>query len=185
MRLLHTADLHLGRQFHGMSLEDDHAAILDQILQAINTHRPDVFIIAGDIFDRASPPATSVRQFNAFLGRVARETEAAVVMIAGNHDSGDRIGAMSVLTDVRRALIRGPLLADETPLILHDAAGPVAISALPYGYEFAARDCFGDEFDRNARTCHSRPGHRGAAASSGRSALGRGCPRLCRGRQFQ
>ncbi|MEX2694711.1 exonuclease SbcCD subunit D [Rhizobium mongolense] len=145
MRMLHTADLHLGRQFHGMSLEDDHAAILDQILQAIDKYRPDVFIIAGDIFDRASPPATAVRQFNAFLGRVARETETAVVMIAGNHDSGDRIGAMSVLTDVRRALIRGPLLADETPLILHDAAGPVAISALPFGYEFAARDCFGDE----------------------------------------
>lgn len=145
MRILHTADLHLGRQFHGISLEDDHTAILDQILQAIQTHRPDAFIIAGDIFDRASPPASSVRQFNNFLGRVARETDTAVVMIAGNHDSGDRIGAMSVMTDTRRALIRGPLLADETPLVLTDRFGPVAFSALPFGYEFAARDCFGDE----------------------------------------
>lgn len=52
---------------------------------------------------------------------------------------------MSVMTDSRRALIRGPLLAEEVPLILHDAAGPVAFSALPFAYEFAARDCFGDE----------------------------------------
>lgn len=145
MRILHTADLHLGRQFHGISLEEDHAAILEQILDAITTHRPDVFIIAGDIFDRAAPPASSVRQFNNFLRRVASETDAAVVMIAGNHDSGDRIGSMSVMTDARRALIRGALLAEEVPLILNDASGPVAFSALPFAYEFAARDCFGDE----------------------------------------
>lgn len=145
MRILHTADLHLGRQFHGISLENDHAVILDQILQAIQTHRPAVLIIAGDVFDRASPPASSVRQFNNFLGRVARETDAAVIMIAGNHDSGDRIGAMSVMTDTRRALIRGPLLSEETPLVLNDEFGPVAFSALPFGYEFAARECFADE----------------------------------------
>mgnify|MGYP002338258433 CR=1 FL=1 len=145
MRILHTADLHLGRQFHGMSLEDDHGTILDQTLQAIHTHRPDVFIIAGDIFDRASPPASAVRQFNGFLGKVACETETAVVMIAGNHDSGDRIGSMSIMTDARRALIRGALFADELPLILQDEFGPVAFSALPFGYEYAARECFGDE----------------------------------------
>ena len=44
-------------------------------------------MIAGDVFDRASPPNSAVRQFNRFLKRVAEETEAAVVMISGNHDS--------------------------------------------------------------------------------------------------
>ncbi len=145
MRILHTADLHLGRQFNGISLEEDHQAILDQILQIIAEHGPDALVIAGDVFDRAAPPATAVRQFNAFLSRVARETAAAVVMIAGNHDSGDRIGAMSIMTDARRALIRGPVAADEIPLILEDAHGPVAFSALPFSYEFAARECFQDE----------------------------------------
>ncbi|MEK1928489.1 MAG: exonuclease SbcCD subunit D [Pararhizobium sp.] len=145
MRILHTADLHLGRQFHGMPLDQDHEAVLNQIHQAIASHRPDVFIIAGDVFDRAAPPASSVRQFNDFLSRIARETTVAVVIIAGNHDSGDRIGAMSVMTDTRRALIRGPLSPLETPLILNDEFGPVAFSALPFGYEFAARECFEDE----------------------------------------
>ena len=144
MKILHTADLHLGRPFNGLSLEAHHQAVLDQIAQAILHHRPEVFIIAGDIFDRPSPPVSAVRQFNAFLKQVAAETGVAVVMIAGNHDSGDRFGAMSAFADTARALIRGPLLAEELPLILHDAHGPVAISALPFGYEYAARECFAD-----------------------------------------
>ena len=106
MRILHTADLHLGRQFHGISLELDHAAVLDQMVNVLIEHQADVFIIAGDIFDRASPPATAVRQFNEFIKRVANETHAAVVMIAANHTSVHRLEPMSVMPDDRRPLIR-------------------------------------------------------------------------------
>lgn len=145
MRVLHTADLHLGRQFNGIPLDEDHEVILDQIARALVDHSADVLIIAGDIYDRASPPATAVRQFNTFLLRVASETDAAVVMIAGNHDSGDRIASMSIMTNTRRALIRGAVSADEKPLLLADEHGSVAFSALPFTYEYAARECFADE----------------------------------------
>jgi exonuclease SbcD len=143
MKILHTSDWHLGRQFCGQSLERDHAAILEQVMDALKAHDPDVLIIAGDIFDRASPPADAVRQFNGFIERVASESRAAIVLIAGNHDSGDRIAALAALADRGRVLIRGPLNAEERPLLLHDAHGPVVISALPFGHEFAARECFG------------------------------------------
>lgn len=145
MRILHTSDWHLGRQFHGQSLEADHAEILSQVVQAMQEHQPDVLIIAGDIFDRAVPPTSAIRQFNDFIKGIAAETSSAIVMIAGNHDSGDRIESMSVMTDQKRALIRGPMMVDELPLILEDDEGPVAFSALPFGYEYAARDCFGDD----------------------------------------
>ena len=145
MRILHTADLHLGRQFNGLPLDADHEVILDQIVTAIHQNEADVLVIAGDIFDRAAPPASAVRQFNGFLSRVISETDAAVVMIAGNHDSGDRIESMSVMTDTRRALVRGALSAEEMPLILSDAHGSVAFTALPFAYENAARECFVDE----------------------------------------
>ena len=145
MRILHTADLHLGRQFNGIALDADHETVLSQIVDALIDHRADVLVIAGDIYDRASPPATAVKQFNAFLKRVARETDAAVVMIAGNHDSGDRIAAMSIMADTQRSLIRGALEADEKPLVLADEHGPVAFSGLPFAYEYAARECFADE----------------------------------------
>lgn len=144
MKLLHTADLHLGRLFHGRDLIEDHAAVLDQIADAVCKHRPDVLIIAGDIYDRAAPPASAVSQFNAFIRRIFSETTTAIVMIAGNHDSGDRIGSMAALADSRRALVRGPLMSEEPPLILNDDHGPVAFSGLPFGNEFAARECFAD-----------------------------------------
>ncbi len=142
MKILHTADWHLGRQFEGCSLEQDQAAALEQVFTAITTHTPDVLIVAGDIFDRAVPPETSVRLFNGFLSRVASETEAAIVLIAGNHDSGDRISAWATLSDGRRSLVRGALSSTELPLILEDAHGPVAISALPFGYERSAQEIF-------------------------------------------
>lgn len=145
MRILHTADLHLGRQFNGIPLDEDHQAVLDQVARAVADRRPDVLVIAGDIFDRPTPPATAVRQFNAFLSRIAEETHAIVVMIAGNHDSGDRIASMSIMTDKKRALIRGVVSAKEESLILSDEHGPVAISGLPFCYEYAARQCFADE----------------------------------------
>lgn len=145
MKLLHTSDLHLGRQFNGISLEEDHAAVLDQIVEAVKANGVDALIIAGDIFDRAAPPQSAVRQFNRFLQRIKSETEAAVAMIAGNHDSGDRIDQSAIAADRSRWLIRGAISSEEAPLLLSDQYGQVAISALPFAYEYAARECFESE----------------------------------------
>jgi exonuclease SbcD len=144
LKLLHTADLHLGRQFYGQSLFDEQQSALDQIMDATLAHVPDVVIIAGDIYDRPAPPAAAVRQFSAFITRLHTETRAAIVIIAGNHDSGDRVAANAAFADPNRVLIRGPLTRDNPPLILDDVDGPVAISALPFANEFAARACFDD-----------------------------------------
>ncbi|ADP71133.1 nuclease SbcCD, D subunit [Rhodomicrobium vannielii ATCC 17100] len=144
MRLLHTADWHLGRQFDGRALDDDHAHVLEQVYAVIVAEQPQALIIAGDLFDRAAPSEAAVRLFNDFVQRVVRDTETAIIVIAGNHDSADRIGAMGLLASRNRALVRGPLTAIEVPLILEDEFGPVAISGLPFAYEYAARECFHD-----------------------------------------
>ncbi len=145
MRILHTSDWHLGRQFHAVSLDEDHDVVLAQVERAIVDHRPDVLIIAGDIFDRATPPQTALRRFNDFVRRVGSGGATAIVLIAGNHDSAAQVGMMGVLADADRSLVRGPLDAEERPLILSDEHGPVAISALPFSFEFAARACYGNE----------------------------------------
>lgn len=144
MRILHTADLHLGRQLHGFSLEEDHAVILEQILDALKTHQPDLFIIAGDVFDRPAPPASALRQFNGFIAQARAACDAGIVMCAGNHDSADRIEAMAILANPAHDLIRGSLLPQEPALVLQDTDGPIAVSALPFAYEHAARACFND-----------------------------------------
>lgn len=144
MRFLHTADLHLGRQLHGVGLEADQDAILDQIIAAARDHDVDALLIAGDVFDRANPSGDAVRRLNRFLRRLGAETRAALVMSSGNHDGPDRIEAMAAFPDPARALIRGVIAAEEPPMILQDAHGPVAISALPFAYEHAARAAFPD-----------------------------------------
>lgn len=145
MKILHTADLHLGRQFNGFPLDEDQATILDQIAETLISSKADVLVIAGDIFDRTVPPETAVRQFTAFLSRIATETDAAVVIIAGNHDSAHRIEAMAIMPDRRRLLIRGAVALEEMPLFVKDAHGVVAFSGLPFSYEYAACECFSDE----------------------------------------
>ena len=60
MRLLHTADWHLGRILHGARLIEDQAHILDQIVGVAREARPDAVLIAGDVYDRAVPPPEAV-----------------------------------------------------------------------------------------------------------------------------
>ena len=107
MRILHTSDWHLGRQFHGLSLDEDHDHILVQILAVIDDERPDVVIIAGDVFDRANPPQSAITRLSQFLTTVRAASDAAIVIIAGNHDSAAQIGAMGVLADGGAAIVDG------------------------------------------------------------------------------
>lgn len=142
MKILHTSDWHLGRTFKGASLIDDHQSFLDQLTNIIDVQKPDVLIIAGDIFDRASPPASAVSQFEDFQRHIYFKSQTALIILAGNHDSGERIGMNGAFADPSRVLIRGRLEQEEKPLLLSDEYGEVAFSALPYGEIFAARGCF-------------------------------------------
>jgi exonuclease SbcD len=149
MKILHTADWHLGKTFRKVSLLEDQHHVLDQVFDAIIGNNIQVLIVAGDIYDKAIPPESSVALFSSFIERVYHETDAAIIIIAGNHDSGQRLGAFAKLFDRKRILVRGALECQEKPLVLHDEHGPVAFSALPYGEIFAARRTFGDETIRS------------------------------------
>lgn len=145
MRILHTADWHLGKTFRKVSLMDDQRHVLDQIFDAVVEHDIQVLIVAGDIYDKQAPSEAAVALFCRFIERVYVETDAAIVIIAGNHDSGQRLAGPAKLYDRNRILIRGTLERDEHPIVLDDDHGAVAFSALPYGEIFAARRTFEDE----------------------------------------
>nr|WP_322864793.1 exonuclease SbcCD subunit D [Aquicoccus sp. G2-2]MEA1112014.1 exonuclease SbcCD subunit D [Aquicoccus sp. G2-2] len=142
MRVLHTADWHLGKTLRGVSLHEDQAHVLDQVFRTVVDEAVELLLIAGDVYDKASPSETAMKLYSDFLERVHEETEAAIVVIAGNHDSGQRLGTASKLFDRRRILVRGPIERNEVPLILEDSHGKAAISALPYGEIYAARRAF-------------------------------------------
>ena len=149
MKILHTADWHLGKTFRSVSLLEDQQHVLDQIFDTVVKQSIQVLIVAGDIYDKPSPSEAAVALFSSFIERVYEETEAAIIIIAGNHDSGQRIGAFTKLYDRSRILIRGTLEYEEKPLVLEDEHGSVAFSALPYGEIFAARRAFRDETIRS------------------------------------
>ncbi|MDW5376576.1 exonuclease SbcCD subunit D C-terminal domain-containing protein [Halomonas sp. HP20-15] len=92
MKLLHTADWHLGQTFHGQERHVEHRAFLDWLLETLAQRHSDALLIAGDIFDVVNPSLRAQQQLYDFIvsahQRLPRLT---IVLIAGNHDSGARI----------------------------------------------------------------------------------------------
>lgn len=93
MKILHTADWHLGRRLHGQDLSEEHDAVLDKILRLAREHRVDAVIHAGDVFDSGTPPQSALKQYYRFLARVAEAGCGTVIITGGNHDSPAALNA--------------------------------------------------------------------------------------------
>jgi len=91
VRILHTADWHIGKQINNVSLIDDQEYILKQIIQIIKQERPDVLVIAGDIYDRSIPSVEAVNLLNRVFSQILLELCVPIIVISGNHDNGDRM----------------------------------------------------------------------------------------------
>ena len=127
MRFLHTADWHLGRAFHGVSLLSDQASFLEWLVDLAHDEKVDGVVIAGDLYDRALPPAEAVELAGHALQRLA-DGGRQVVVISGNHDSAPRLGFASSLLARAGLHVRTDPLGCGTPLILEGTA----IYAIPY-----------------------------------------------------
>ncbi|MCP9926994.1 exonuclease SbcCD subunit D [Cyanobium sp. CH-040] len=133
MRLLHTSDWHLGRQFHGLPLLDEQARAMDQLVDLAGEAAVDLVVIAGDLYDRAIPPADAVRLFTDTLARL-RATGAAVVAIAGNHDSHVRVSVYDELLAAQGVTIRGRWQRAAEPVLVQPRDGGAAVAVYPLPY---------------------------------------------------
>lgn len=98
MRILHTADWHLGHSLHGVDRLPEHAAFLDWLVGVVHEREVDAVLVAGDIFETANPPTAAQRLFYDWLARMATECPGvSVVVTAGNHDAPARIDAPAAL----------------------------------------------------------------------------------------
>ena len=132
MRIIHTADWHLGKSLRGYSLLDDQYHALQEWLRLVDDVKPGAIIIAGDIYDRAVPPTDAVLLLNEVLTKVILEKKIPTLAIAGNHDSGGRLSFGGELFERAGLFLRGVFNVDDAPVILRDEFGEVAFSLFPY-----------------------------------------------------
>ena len=130
MRILHTSDWHIGRTFHGNSTMDALAEVLGALTVQVRENAVDVVIVAGDVFDSATPAGPAYTLLGDALVAL-HETGARVIVTSGNHDSAARLGFQARLLRDGIHVLTDPL-AIGTPVTLSDADGPVHFYGIPY-----------------------------------------------------
>lgn len=144
MKVLHVSDLHIGKRVNGMSMLDDQRYILRQILDIAEKCQVSVLLIAGDVYDKASPSAEAVTVFDAFLTD-AVAAGLRVLAIPGNHDSAERIAYAQGLLE-KQGVCLPPVYAGEVERVeLEDEHGPVEFWLLPFLKPGDVRRFFPDE----------------------------------------
>ncbi|MGY6037897.1 exonuclease SbcCD subunit D C-terminal domain-containing protein [Aeromonas sp. AE23HZ002T15] len=143
MKILHTADWHLGHQLHGHERRFEHDAFLDWLADTIKGRQIDALLVAGDLFDTANPPASAWQQLYRFLARLRAELpHLNMVLIGGNHDSPSKLDAphellrafdLHLVGSISRDA-EGRLETDRLLVPLQDKTGKVAAwcAAVPF-----------------------------------------------------
>jgi len=133
MRLLHTSDWHLGRGFHGASLAAEQERALAALAEVVRAEGVDVVVVAGDLYDRQLPPLHAVNLLSAGLQEL-RAAGATIVAIAGNHDSGRRLGFATELLDRAGVHLRGDPTAAGAPVVVPATDGGPDLVCYPIPY---------------------------------------------------
>lgn len=143
MRILHTADWHLGKLFYGGYLTEDQAYVLtQQFLPMVRDEKIDAVILAGDVYDRSLPPAEAVELFDEIATKVTAELHVPFFLISGNHDSAARLSFGNRLLEQAGLHIYGELEKLRGPVMVEDIAGPLAIIPLPFAEPALVRHFF-------------------------------------------
>ena len=117
LKIIHTADWHLGKELHQTSLDEDHRLFLDWLYQYIGEQAIDVVLIAGDVFDHANPSNEARRLYFSFITKMAA-MGVQVVVTGGNHDSVQMLTASSELLDLVNVHVVGGLSHEEDRILL-------------------------------------------------------------------
>ncbi|MEO5348018.1 MAG: exonuclease subunit SbcD, partial [Magnetococcus sp. YQC-9] len=112
MKICHTSDWHLGHTLRGQRRDIEFSAFLDWLLATLHRERVEALLIAGDLFDSATPTHRAQELYYRFIARVASTGCRHVVVIAGNHDSPTLLDAPKALLSALEIHVIGTALAD-------------------------------------------------------------------------
>lgn len=137
MRILHTADWHIGKIVNEFSMLEDQKHYLNQLVDKVKELDVDVLIMAGDLYDRSIPPKEAVMLVDHIFKRLIKEVNIPVLAIAGNHDSNERLEYAAELLETSQLYIEGTpktktrkVTIDETNFYLLPFADHVTIRQL-------------------------------------------------------
>lgn len=144
MKFIHTSDWHIGRQFHNVSLLEDQAHVIDQLLAYIEQESVDALVIAGDIYDRSVPPSAAVALLDDVLVKICMEMKVPVILISGNHDSAERLRFGAKQLRQAGLHILGNIAKVTEPVIIPSDTGNVAFYGIPYNDPEMVRNLSGE-----------------------------------------
>ncbi|MFN2388010.1 MAG: exonuclease SbcCD subunit D [Actinomycetota bacterium] len=131
MKILHTADWHVGKRLQGRSRADEHEQVLDEIVELARGRAVDLVLVAGDMFDSAAPTPESEKLVYATLTRLG--ALAPTVAIAGNHDGGRRLEAIAPLLSLAGVHAHPFIPSNGAPVEMTTGSGETArIAVLPW-----------------------------------------------------
>ena len=134
MRILHTADWHLGLLFYNEHLTMDQAHVLDhQFFPLLKEEQIDLVVLSGDVFDRSVPPIEAIELWDSVLHRLAFTEKIPMVAISGNHDSGPRLAMGRSAWETHGIHLLGHAHQGINPISFQDGHGQLDVWALPYG----------------------------------------------------
>lgn len=146
MKFLHIADLHIGKRVCEYPMLEDQRAILAEIGDIAVQERPAALLVAGDVYDRPVPPQEAVTLLSDFLCRMA-EAHIPVFMIAGNHDSAERLEFCAKLLRAGGIHITGECRGAVETTVLEKEGERVAIHTLSHTRPAQLRPFLGKEID--------------------------------------
>jgi exonuclease SbcD len=147
MRILHTSDWHVGKVLKGRTRHEEHIRVLAEIVEIARAERPDLVIVAGDLYDTGAPTPDSIRVVTRALSAL-RQTGAQVVAIGGNHDNGPALDALRPWAEAAGIVLRGAIRdnADELLITGTTAGGErwrlVALPFLSQRYAIRAAEMY-------------------------------------------
>ncbi|WP_411168686.1 exonuclease SbcCD subunit D [Clostridium sp. MB05] len=145
MKIFHMGDWHIGKLVNGFYMTEDQKFIIEQIYKAIEDKKPDVVVIAGDLYDRSVPPVHAVELLNNTMKRIVKDLNTKVIALAGNHDSNERVEFASSLLSDSGLYIVGNLKRKIDKIVLEDKYGKINFYPIPYEDVPVVRDLFEDE----------------------------------------
>ena len=144
MKIIHLADLHIGKRVNEFSMIDDQKHILNQILEIIDKEKPDAVIIAGDVYDKQVPSIEAVELLDSFISDISKR-KTTTFIISGNHDSAERLAFGSSLMAMGKIYISPVYNGKISKYTLKDDFGSANFYLLPFVKPSHVKRFFPDE----------------------------------------